>query len=95
MLAERGILYAPDFVINAGGVIMVACEIEHLSFEKAREKTLDIYDTTLRVFDFAKQHNLLPWEAARRLAVKRIEDAQAQGYHFGRGQHTDRDALVR
>jgi glutamate dehydrogenase/leucine dehydrogenase len=94
ILHQRGILYVPDFVINAGGVIMVACEVEHLSFEAAREKTMGIYETTLRVFEFAQQSHLLPWNAAQKLALNRIEEAQARGYHYGRGQNTERAALV-
>lgn len=94
ILHERGILYAPDFVINAGGVIMVACEIEKLSFEAAKEKTLGIYETTRRVFEFSKQAHMLPWNAAQKLAMNRIEEAQSRGYHFGRGQNMEREALV-
>jgi glutamate dehydrogenase/leucine dehydrogenase len=86
VLQKRGILYAPDFVINAGGVIMVAAELEKKTFEQAQEQTLAIYDTTLKVFDYAKRNELLPWDAARELALKRIHDAQARGYHFGRGK---------
>lgn len=89
-LARRGILYAPDFVINAGGVIMVACEIEKKTFEEAQQKTMGIYETTLKVFDYAKRNELLPWDAARELAVKRIQDTQAKGYHFGRGKNLDK-----
>lgn len=75
-LQRRGILYAPDFVINAGGVIMVACEIENLGFEAARRKTEAIYDTTLRVFDYAKRNEMLPLEAAQQLAWSRVEEAR-------------------
>ena len=75
-LHERGILYAPDFVINAGGVIMVACEIENLSFEEAKRRTEAIYDTTLRVFDYAKTNNYLPWEAAQKLSIERIQESR-------------------
>ncbi len=77
ILKERNILYAPDFVINAGGVIMVACEIDKSSFDVAKKKTEAIYDTTLRVFDYAKEHDLLPIEAALQLAKTRIKDAKA------------------
>lgn len=91
VLAKRGILYAPDFVINAGGVIMVACEIEKLSFEEAQKKTEGIFDTTLRVFDYAKRNELLPWDAARELALKRIQDARAKGYHYGKGMGLSKD----
>jgi leucine dehydrogenase len=94
ILHQRGILYAPDFVINAGGVIMVACELEKKSFEAAEKKTLEIYDTTLRVFEYAKSHNLLPWDAARELAVKRIVEAQSKGYHYGRGKNEQKPAAV-
>jgi len=94
ILQKRGILYAPDFVINAGGVIMVACEIEKLGFEAAQEKTMGIYDTTLKVFDYAKRNELLPWDAARDLAVERIKKAQSNGYHFGRGKTTGKPMAV-
>jgi glutamate dehydrogenase/leucine dehydrogenase len=90
ILHKRGILYAPDFVINAGGVIMVACEIEKLSFEEAQKKTEGIYDTTLKVLDYAKRNELLPWEAAQKLAIERIKESQDRGYHFGRGKGLDR-----
>ncbi len=87
ILHERGILYAPDFVINAGGVIMVACEIEKQSFETAHQKTLGIYDTTLRVFEYAKQQGMQPWDAAKQLAVKRIEEVKkAKGSAKGTGK---------
>jgi len=76
VLRQRNILYAPDFIINAGGVIMVACEIDKTGFETARQKTESIYDTTLRVFEYAKKQNLAPWHAARTLAEERIKTAQ-------------------
>jgi leucine dehydrogenase len=78
ILHEKGILYAPDFVINAGGVIMVACEIEGKSFEQAQRKTEAIYENTLRVFEYAKTKDVLPWEAARLLACERIENTKKQ-----------------
>lgn len=93
ILHQRGILYAPDFVINAGGVIMVASELEKKSFTDAEQKTMGIYDTTLRVFEHAKRHNILPWNAAQQLAIHRIQEAQASGYHYGRQQGTRPVAL--
>ncbi|MFN8615398.1 MAG: Glu/Leu/Phe/Val dehydrogenase dimerization domain-containing protein, partial [Vampirovibrionales bacterium] len=72
VLNDRQILYAPDFVINAGGLIMVASEIEHQTFEQAKQRVEGIYDRTLKVFEYAQQHQVLPWEAARQLAVNRI-----------------------
>ncbi|MCE3233956.1 MAG: leucine dehydrogenase [Vampirovibrio sp.] len=95
ILHKRGILYAPDFVINAGGVIMVACELERKSFRQATDKTLEIYDTTLRVFDYARRRHLLPWDAAQHLATLRIQEARADGLHAGWGQPPNRDELIR
>ena len=46
LLAERGILYAPDYLVNAGGVIQVADELHGFSFERARAKTETIFETT-------------------------------------------------
>lgn len=86
ILHQRGILYAPDFVINAGGVIMVAYELEKKSFQEATAKTLEIYDTTLRVFDYARRRHLLPWDAAQHLATLRIQEARSNGVHHGWGQ---------
>ncbi len=94
ILHERGILYAPDFVINAGGVIMVACEVEKLPFKAAEQKTLGIYDTTRQVFEFAKRNCILPWNAAQKLATNRIQESLDRGYHYGRGNNTSRAALV-
>jgi leucine dehydrogenase len=94
ILHQRGILYAPDFVINAGGVIMVASEIEGHTFDQAQRKTEEIYNTTLRVFDYAKQNNLTPWDAARDLAVQRIEKTKAQKKDNGNGQSHGKKAAV-
>ena len=46
LLADRGILYAPDYVVNAGGVIQVADEIEGFNFERAKLRATKIFDTT-------------------------------------------------
>ena len=52
-LEERGILYAPDYCVNAGGLIQVADELEGFSFERAQQRATGIFDTTLRVFELA------------------------------------------
>ncbi len=90
MLHQRKILYTPDFIINAGGVIMVACELEKKSMAEATRKTLDIYDTALQVFDYAKRRDLFPWDAAQHLAMIRIQETRATGYHYGRGSSASR-----
>ena len=45
-LADRGILYAPDYVVNAGGVIQVADEIDGFDFDRAKARAAKIFDTT-------------------------------------------------
>ena len=52
-LADRGILYAPDYVVNAGGLIQVADELHGFDFERARERAGHIFETTREVFDAA------------------------------------------
>ena len=49
VLADRGILYAPDYVVNAGGVIQVADEIDGFDFERAKLRATRIYDTTRQI----------------------------------------------
>jgi leucine dehydrogenase len=76
ILKERDILYAPDFVVNSGGVIMVACEIEQRSFEEAHALTEQVYERTLDVFKVAREEDVTTHEAARRLALRRIDAAR-------------------
>jgi valine dehydrogenase (NAD+) len=73
-LADRGILYAPDYVVNAGGVIQVADELHGFDFDRARAKATKIYDTTLAIFDRATTDGVPPAVAADRLAEQRISD---------------------
>jgi valine dehydrogenase (NAD+) len=73
-LADRGILYAPDYVVNAGGVIQVADEIHGFVFERARAKAEKIFDTTLQIFRQAATDGIPPAVAADRLAEKRMSD---------------------
>ncbi|REE96944.1 Glu/Leu/Phe/Val dehydrogenase dimerization domain-containing protein [Thermomonospora umbrina] len=71
-LADRGVLYAPDYVVNAGGVIQVSDEIEGFSFERAKAKATRIYDTTSRIFALAAEEGVPPAVAADRLAERRM-----------------------
>lgn len=72
ILKELGILYAPDYVINAGGIINVASELEGYNEQTAMEKTSRIYDTTLEIFDYAEEHNITTNKASNILAEERI-----------------------
>jgi valine dehydrogenase (NAD+) len=78
-LAQRGILYTPDYVANAGGLVQVADEAMSIneggfSFERAKRKATGIYDTTLAVFRLADAEGLPPAVAADRLAERRMAD---------------------
>jgi valine dehydrogenase (NAD+) len=71
-LADRGVLYAPDYVVNAGGVIQVADEIEGFSMDRARAKASGIFDTSRRIFALAADEGVPPAVAADRLAEERM-----------------------
>jgi leucine dehydrogenase len=72
-LKELGILYAPDYVINAGGLMNVFVELEGYSPERAFEKTKHVYDNILKVYEIAKRDNVGTQTAADRLAEDRIK----------------------
>ncbi|MEV5764175.1 Glu/Leu/Phe/Val dehydrogenase dimerization domain-containing protein [Micromonospora sp. NPDC052213] len=74
LLADRGILYAPDYVVNAGGVIQVADEIEGFNFERAKLRATRIYDTTREILQLADAEGVPPAVAADRLAERRMAD---------------------
>ncbi len=74
LLADRGIVYAPDYVVNAGGVIQVADELAGFSFERARAATEQIFATTARVLKIAESDGVPPSVAADRLAERRMSE---------------------
>ena len=71
-LAERGVLYCPDYLVNAGGVIQVADELHGFSFERAKAKAAGIHDAVLAVLRTAQVEGVTPSEAADRLAERRM-----------------------
>jgi leucine dehydrogenase len=72
-LARRGILYAPDFVVNAGGVIYLDLEAKHLGTRaQIMDRVAAIGDTVRRVFDEAEARGVTPLEAAEGLAAERL-----------------------
>jgi leucine dehydrogenase len=71
-LERRGILYAPDFVANAGGVINVYSEVAGWTRDRALRKADEIFDTTLGVFEIAKEQGIPTYVAADRLAERRL-----------------------
>ncbi len=78
MLKDRGILYAPDFLINAGGIINVYAEIVGYDSAEAMRRTENIYNTTLEILGFADQNNMTTYQAALSIAQKRIEDRKKE-----------------
>jgi valine dehydrogenase (NAD+) len=72
LLAERGVLYAPDFMVNCGGVIQVAEERAGGDLDRARAATLRVHGTTLRVLRRAAEEGITPVAAARREAEERV-----------------------
>ncbi|MER5465952.1 Glu/Leu/Phe/Val dehydrogenase dimerization domain-containing protein [Streptomyces sp. NPDC002668] len=75
-LADRGILYAPDYVVNAGGVIQVADELHGFDFDRCKAKASKIFDTTLAIFARAKEDGIPPAAAADRIAEQRMAEAR-------------------
>jgi valine dehydrogenase (NAD+) len=72
LLVERGILYAPDYLVNAGGVIQVADELTGYDADRVRARVDRIFDTTQQVFALAAADGVPPGVAADRLAERRI-----------------------
>lgn len=72
-LEKRDILYAPDYVINAGGLINVYGELSGWTADRSRRKAAEIYDTLLQLFELAHKEGLPTYEAADRLAERRID----------------------
>ncbi|MFD3542164.1 Leu/Phe/Val dehydrogenase [Streptomyces sp. NPDC058662] len=75
-LSDRGILYAPDYVVNAGGVIQVADELNGFDFDRCKAKASEIFDTTLAIFARAKADGIPPAAAADRIAEQRMAEAR-------------------
>jgi leucine dehydrogenase len=75
-LERRGILYAPDYVANAGGVINVFGEVAGWDAQRALDEADNIYDTILKVFDIAEAKHIPTYEAADRLAELRLAEAK-------------------
>jgi leucine dehydrogenase len=78
ILQEKGILYAPDFLINAGGIINVYAEIVGYDSAEAMRRTENIYNTTLEIFSVAETQGITTQQAAMAIAQKRIDDRKKE-----------------
>jgi leucine dehydrogenase len=77
VLERRGVTYAPDYVINAGGLINVAAELSGAGREWALKKASQISDTVLHVLTMAREHGEPTYVAADRLAEQRLAEARS------------------
>jgi leucine dehydrogenase len=77
LLAERSILWAPDFVANAGGIINISVELDRGGYDpdRARSKVMGIGDTLRHIYDLAADHGDTPFSAALALAQRRVDEA--------------------
>jgi len=78
LLAEQGILYVPDYVINAGGLICVADQLEAFDPDRVLNRVNTIYDTCLEIFDLAESESLAPCAAADRIAEQRMANGAVE-----------------
>ena len=72
ILHQRGILYAPDYVINSGGLINVADELEGYNAERAQKKVEGIYNIMTELYNVSERENIPTYKAADRMAEARI-----------------------
>lgn len=91
MLVKRGIIYAPDYAINAGGLMSVANELEGYAGERALKQAEGIYDTILRIFEISKKQKIPTYEASNRLAEERIASiSHIHNLYAGRSMYDGR-----
>lgn len=97
LLEQRGILYAPDYAINAGGLMNLAIELQGYNEDRARRMVQTIYDIISRIFATAERDRIPSWQAAERLAEERMRaigriklsySGQIKDRHPGRRPHT-------
>ncbi|GAA0602837.1 branched-chain amino acid dehydrogenase [Virgibacillus siamensis] len=89
IIHEKGIVYAPDYVINSGGVINVADELNGYNESRAMRKVETIYDSLMRVFEISKRDNIPTYAAADRMAEERIASLRKSRNQFLlNGHHT-------
>lgn len=75
MVMDKGMIYAPDFLINAGGLINVYSELNGYNREEALAKTKEIYNTTLEILKKSELEGMTTHEAAKQIAQARVEKA--------------------
>ncbi len=79
ILADRGVVYVPDYLVNSGGVIQVADELRGFNFDRAKARATGIFSTTRTILASARDEGVPPAVAADRLAERRISDVGRLG----------------
>jgi leucine dehydrogenase len=79
-LASAGVVYAPDFVVNAGGVVNIAEELHGYDHGRAYDRIRSIFDTTTRVLEVAARDSVTTEQAAEHLAEERIDSLGKVGW---------------
>ncbi|WP_338449434.1 Glu/Leu/Phe/Val dehydrogenase [Niallia oryzisoli] len=82
VLKEKGILYAPDYIVNSGGVIQVADELYGPNKERVLSKTKNIYRSILEVLEQSKHENMTTVEAANLMCEKRLNITKVRNSFF-------------
>ncbi|MCS1351908.1 Glu/Leu/Phe/Val dehydrogenase [Mechercharimyces sp. CAU 1602] len=72
-LHRRGIVYGPDYLVNAGGLIQVADELQGYHEERVKEKTDSIYDMLLKIYELSKEKDIPTCLAADQLVLQRLQ----------------------
>ena len=78
ILQQKGIVYAPDFLINAGGIINVYAELEGYGKQEIMRKTENIYNTTLEILKTAEAQSITTHVAALKIAQQRIDNRKME-----------------
>lgn len=73
MLIEKGIVYAPDFLINAGGLINVSAELDGYNYDRVMGQVEQIYDRTLEIYKLSDEEKMHTQAAAMTLAKRRLD----------------------
>ncbi len=91
MLIKKGIIYAPDYAINAGGLISVANELEGYAQERAMKQAEGIFDTITKIFQISKEKKIPTYEASNRLAEERIAGiGHIRNFYAGKSEFVGR-----
>lgn len=88
MLEDNQIVYAPDYVLNAGGVINIADELLGYNRERAMKKVETIYNAILNVFAIAHEYKIPSYRAADRIAEERIQSIRQSRNQFLQNEKT-------